>query len=138
MLVVIASVLIISAFPLAAAEKETVEAESVKIPVPQTKISYNWFRAYLTGQEKGTDINEFQVRRGYININSKFNDWFSTRITPDVTTDSEGDGQGDIEMCLKYAYVKFSMPSKGVFTKPAIEFGLVHRPWLDFEQKING
>lgn len=138
MLAVIASVLIISSLSLAAAEEETVEAGSVNISIPQTKISYNWFLAYLNGQEKGTDINEFQVRRGYININSKFNDWFSTRITPDVTTDREGDGRGDIEMRLKYAYVKFSMPSRGIFTKPAIEFGLVHLPWLDFEQKING
>jgi hypothetical protein len=138
-LTVIVSALSISVFPLLAAEAEddAEEAESVSIPIPQTKFSYNWFLAYVNGEEKGEDINEFQVRRGYINISSKFNDWFSTRITPDLTVDREGDGQGDLEMRFKYCYVKFSMPSKSVFTKPAIEFGLVHRPWLDFEQKIN-
>ncbi|MBW7997369.1 MAG: hypothetical protein FVQ81_12515 [Candidatus Glassbacteria bacterium] len=129
--------LCLSAVPAVAAENDVVEGNKPSIPIPETKFSYNWYLAYVNGQEDGADINEFQVRRGYINIASKFNDWISTRITPDVTVEREGDGQGDLKMRLKYAYAKFSMPSRGIFTKPAIEFGLVHTPWLDFEQKVD-
>lgn len=136
-LAVITAALILSAFPLAAAEDGADQAGSVAIPSPETKFSYNWYLAYVGGREKGTDKNEFQMRRGYVNIKSKFNNWFSTRITPDVTMDREGDGKGDLKLRLKYAYVKFSMPSSGIFTKPTLEFGLVHRPWLDFEQNVN-
>ena len=128
-------VFIISALPLLAAEGS--DKESLSIPIPETKISYNWFLAYVNGKEDGASIDEFQVRRGYINITSKFNSWISTRITPDLTVDREGDGEGDLEMRFKYLYVNFAMPSKWIFTKPNLEFGLVHRPWLDFEQKIN-
>ncbi len=136
-LMFIAAALIIFSVSLPAAGQETGEAGSRPIPTPETKISYNWYLSYVNGKKKGADLDEFQLRRGYINIKSKFNDWLSTRITPDLTLDREGDGQGDLKMRLKYAYVKFSIPSRGIFTKPAIEFGLVHRTWLDFEQKVN-
>ena len=117
--------------------EESSDKENLSIPIPETKISYNWFLAYVNGKEDGVNIDEFQVRRGYINITSKFNSWISTRITPDLTVDREGDGEGDLEMRFKYLYVDFKMSSKWIFTKPNLEFGLVHRPWLDFEQKIN-
>ncbi|MBD3386725.1 hypothetical protein GF407_17615 [candidate division KSB1 bacterium] len=62
----------------------------------------------------------------------------SGRITPDISVDREGDGEGDLEMRLKYCYIDFKLPDFYLFTIPAIEFGLVHRPWLHYEDKING
>ena len=67
----------------------------------------------------------------------KFSDNFSGRITQDISVDQEGDGRGDVEIRLKYGYLRFKADDFFVFTKPYVEFGLVHRPWLDFEQKVN-
>lgn len=105
--------------------------------LPETKLTFLWFLAYANGEKEGTDVSQFSVNRGYINITSRFNSYISTRITPDLTVDKEGDGEGDLEMRLKYCYIMFHLPSGAFFTKPTVEFGLVHTPWLDFEQKIN-
>ncbi|MCK5739540.1 hypothetical protein KAH55_10175 [bacterium] len=100
-------------------------------------ISAQWFLAYQYGESKGIDYNAFMLKRGYINFTKSINEHLSARITPDVSVDEEGDGRGDIEMRLKYCYVRFSAADCGVFTQPFFEFGVVHRPWLDFEQHIN-
>ena len=39
-------------------------------------------------------------------------------------------------MSLAY-HVNEGFPDFSLFSKPFIEFGLVHRPWLDFEEHIN-
>ena len=107
------------------------------ISVPETKITYQWFLSYADGKSGDEAFSEFLVNRGYINITSKFSPLISTRITPDLTVDREGDGEGDLEMRFKYCYIQFHLPSSSFFTDPSIEFGLVHRPWLDFEEHIN-
>ena len=38
---------------------------------------------------------------------------------------------------LKYAYAKFHLPDWGVLTRPEVEVGMAHMPWLDFEEHIN-
>lgn len=100
-------------------------------------IDMQWFLSYLNGENKGKTYNEFTLKRGYVNIKKKINNTFSGRITTDITVDKEGDGEGDVEIRLKYLYLKYQLPSYGIFHKPYFEFGLVHRPWLDFEQHIN-
>lgn len=101
------------------------------------KVSGEWYLTFENGENNGTEFNEFAVQRGYINIHKTFNSYASARITPDISVDREGDGIGDLEMRLKYCYFKFRFNSFGFFTKPYFEFGLVHRPCLDFEQRIN-
>ena len=64
-------------------------------------------------------------------------DRLSGRITPDVSVDREGDGEGDLEVRLKYAFIDYLLPEFAIFTEPHVEFGLVHRPWLDFEEHMN-
>lgn len=59
------------------------------------------------------------------------------RFTQDVSVDQQGDVEGDIELRLKYAYVNVKTGNWGIFTDTNIEFGVVHRPWTDYEQKIN-
>ena len=44
---------------------------------------------------------------------------------------------GDIELRLKYALVEYAFDDFGFFTSPSIEAGVVHRPWLNFEQDVN-
>jgi hypothetical protein len=81
--------------------------------------------------------NEFTIKRGYITFRKDLSDRFEIRFTQDVTIDGQGDGIGDIELRLKYALVEYSLDDYGIFTSPSIEAGVVHRPWLNFEQDVN-
>lgn len=119
------------------ADNDAEEEGGLKKLLPETKISHVWYLAYASGEDKGVNYNQFFLNRGYINIVTKVNSFITTRITPDLTYDREGDGRGDVEMRLKYIYIKFNFPSTSFITKPGIEFGMVHRPWLDFEEHIN-
>ena len=44
---------------------------------------------------------------------------------------------GNIEMRMKYLYLKLKINDYLFFAKNYFEFGLVHRPWIDFEEHIN-
>ena len=109
--------------------------EELKVYKPT--ISGQWFMAYQYGEMGDQQINTFLVRRGYIILKSQLTESLSGRITPDISLDKEGDGEGDIELRLKYLYAKSQFPDLQIFTQPFIEFGLAHRPWLDFEEHMN-
>jgi hypothetical protein len=100
-------------------------------------ISGQWFLSYQFNRKSEKEINAFALKRGYLTFKKKLTDDLSIRYTHDITIDKEGDGIGDIELRFKYLYIRYSLPSFAFFTKPYVEFGVVHRPWLDFEQKIN-
>lgn len=111
-------------------------------------MSGNWFIAYRDGirQTQADDVNpsarveknEFILKRSYFTLKKNLNDIFSIRYTMDLTVDKEGDDAGNVETRLKYLYVKAkpNINSK-VLTGLWVEAGMVHRPWLDYEQKIN-
>lgn len=105
--------------------------------VRDVKISAQWFVSYENGQFRGGDINRFILNRGYLSVQKKLNRNFVARITSDVSVDEEGDGRGDIEMRIKYLYLRYKLPSLGWITQPYVETGIIHRPWLSFEQRIN-
>jgi len=100
-------------------------------------IDMQWFLSYRLGKSSGNSCNEFLLKRGYVNIKKKINETFSGRITTDITVDKKGYGEGNVEIRLKYLYLKYQLASFGLLHKPYFEFGLVHRPWIDFEQHIN-
>lgn len=87
-------------------------------------------------EEEGV-YNEFTIQRGYITFRKNLSRMAQIRFTQDVSIDREGDGKGNIELRLKYALLKLSFEDQGFFTSPNAELGVVHRPWIDFEQKIN-
>ena len=101
------------------------------------KFSGQWFLGYQNGKTKNNPYNEFELKRGYITFEKTFNKNLSARFTQDVTVDQEGDGRGDVELRLKYIYLRYKFDGFAFFYKPFVEVGLVHRPWLEFEQKIN-
>jgi len=106
--------------------------------VKDIKIGGHWFLTYLTGKvNTESRVNEFVINRGYINVYKKLSENLVGRITPDVSVDHEGDGLGDVELRLKYAYLITKLKDLGFLKKPYFEFGLVHRPWIDYEQHIN-
>ncbi|MFC1694342.1 hypothetical protein ACFL1R_12655 [Candidatus Latescibacterota bacterium] len=123
----------------------TIFAISLSIfPAPaQTKntaaltVSGQWFISCQTGKTGDKYASNFSVKRGYINIKKRLTDRISGRITPDISVDREGDGEGDLEMRLKYCYMDIVLDTMSFMVKPHVEFGLVHPPWIDFEQSIN-
>ncbi len=100
---------------------------------PQVRIGGLWYLSYQDGTASGAAYARFAIKRGYINIETKINPWLSARITPDTTVDTTG----DIKVRLKYAYAKFAAPDLGWVTRPELEVGVVHTPWLDFEEHVN-
>ena len=97
---------------------------------PEVKIGGTWYLSY-----QGLDANPeaFLIKRGYINIETQVLPYMTARITPDVTLDATG----DLKVRLKYAYAKFHAPDLGFVTRPEVEVGVTHMPWLDFEERIN-
>ena len=107
------------------------------------EMSGNWFIAYQdrdqekNGQEK-IHTNGFILKRSYFTLKKDLTDVFSVRYTMDLTVDREGDDKGNIETRLKYLYLRAKPKiDSDIFTGTWIEAGMVHSPWLDYEQAIN-
>ena len=130
--------------PLALAESPTAPGTA---PAPETKtvntippglkdlsIGTLVYLSYQSGNTpSGEDFSVFRIKRGYIDIRKKISAHFSARITPDVYQDPNG----DLNLRLKYAYGQFNWDWDGLVQKPLVEWGVVHMPWLDFEEHIN-
>lgn len=104
--------------------------------IQNTSISGEWFLGY--GYNDSTDLNSFRLKRGYFTIKTSLNDRISVRYTQDITTDLEGDDMGNIEMRLKYLLMKIDFDDILFLNNTCMEMGLVHRPWLEYEQNITG
>lgn len=99
-------------------------------------ISGQWFMVYRGNiPSEGDDF--FGLKRGYLTFKKSFNETFSVRYTQDITIDKEGDDAGNVELRFKYCYLKMDLPEFAFFREPFIEIGLVHQPFIEFEQKIN-
>lgn len=103
--------------------------------IDRTKISGNWFISYNYNDLEKT--NQFTFKRGYLTFRNELTDIFSVRFTQDITLDEEGSDAGNVEMRLKYLFMKLKLKDIDFLKNSYIEFGLVPRPWIDFEQKIN-
>jgi hypothetical protein len=100
-------------------------------------ITGQWFLAYQNVYQAGEHSNQYILRRGYVTFGKKFNDLISVRFTQDITTDREGSDAGNIEMRLKYLYIRFSPLMIPGLANSYLDFGMVSRPWLDFEEKVD-
>ena len=135
---IIMSIFILCFFISAIAQNEEKKDNSlINSALKDLSFSGQWFLSYQNGKKKGESYNNFNLKRGYVTIQKKFSKNVSIRVTQDVSVDKEGDGMGDIEIRLKYGYLRYTFDSFGILTKPFFEVGVVHRPWLDFEQGIN-
>ncbi len=101
----------------------------------KTEISGKWYLLYKYDFEG--NINSFALKRGYITLKSKLNDIISVRYTQDITIDNEGFDAGNVEIRMKYMYLMLRPFKNGIMKNSFTEFGLVHRPFVDFEQHIN-
>jgi len=113
-----------------------------KIQLKGIQFSGQWFLTYQyidsTEPNKSiTDLNRFTLRRGYLTAKSELNEVFSVRYTQDITLDTEGDDAGNIEMRLKYMYLDMKISDFKFLKNSSISFGMVERPWAEYELKIN-
>lgn len=108
---------------------------SVKSLIKNTSISGQYFIAYDYNDSK--KLHDFRLKRGYFTLKTKLNDMFSVRYTQDITLDNEGSDAGNVEIRLKYLYLKAKLSKINFLKNTYIEVGLAHTPWLDFEQHIN-
>ncbi|MFH2006528.1 MAG: hypothetical protein ABI333_08090 [bacterium] len=94
-----------------------------------------WYLRYRYGVDDGGETyNNFHVGRGYLTLKFEPTKWFEGRITTDVHQDDEGDWK----VRLKYLYGKLTLPVETVVvSEPYVELGMVHMPWLDYEEHIN-
>ena len=132
-----------------AAEEEVSQKdiESVVKALKGFKFGLLWYLSYMNGEGKdvggsagdGIDRNRFAVKRGYFRATKEFMPWFDSHITLDVTQASIKDSSlsDSIQVRIKYLYGKFKLPDIGFLTKPNFEVGVVHMPWLDFEENLN-
>ena len=93
-----------------------------------------WYLHFRSGHDGDDHYNKFDVGRGYLTMKIRPVDWFEPRIT----LDAHQDDSGDMKVRLKYLYGKFKIPVETkVLSEPFLEFGIVHMPWLDYEEHIN-
>ena len=101
-------------------------------------VSGQWFIANqsIVGDQDIID-NLFTLKRGYLTFKKDLNETFSIRFTEDITMDQEGSDAGNIELRMKYLYLQAKLDKIGFLENYFLEVGMVHRPWLDFEEHIN-
>lgn len=87
----------------------------------------------ITSSWMADDYNSFKVKRAYFTLKKTINSFINSRIT----LDAHQDDTGDMKVRVKYVYADISFPELAFITRPHMEFGLVHTPWLDFEEHIN-
>lgn len=101
----------------------------------KTEISGQWF---ISGNyDDGDSLYQIELKRGYFTIESHLNENLKARYTQDIELDTEGDDAGNVEMRLKYLYLQQKINLFSKFQKGSISVGMVPRPWIEFEQKIN-
>jgi polyhydroxyalkanoate synthesis regulator phasin len=126
---------------------ENKDMQNVVKALKGIKFGTLWYLSYMNGDGKdvggaagdGVDRNKFAVKRGYFRFTKEFMPWFEGHMTFDVTQAAiTGSGLSDsVTVRLKYIYGKFKLPDLAFLTKPNFEVGMVHTPWLDYEEHTN-
>jgi hypothetical protein len=96
-----------------------------------------FYLSYEYGELDGETESSFFVKRAYFTANADILPFLSARITFDASQDLEGDGRGDMEVRLKYAFGKFHLGDWGLLRGVNLEAGIVHMVWLDFEEHVD-
>ncbi len=129
-------IILLTIFSIAVFAQDAKKGKHLNNILSNTKISGQWFMSYYWNP---TDtVQEFRLKRGYLTVKSKLSNRLSVRYTQDITMDKEGGDAGNIELKVKYMYLKLKLDDLAFITNQHLEIGLVHRAWIDFDSKING
>ncbi|KFN40436.1 MAG: hypothetical protein JU82_03000 [Sulfuricurvum sp. MLSB] len=98
---------------------------------PSTKVDSATSNSNYQGRSSG-----FEMRRNYVQVKGYFNDKDYFRVTLDATkelasdaaTGAQNKGYADVFVKYAYLYLDKVLPYTGV------EMGIVHRPWIDYEE----
>lgn len=120
-----------------AAGVEPAEPSPGATPLPwlveHVELGALWYLHFTVDNDGEATEARFSVSRGYSTIKLIPTEWFRARSTVDLHEDDDG-----WELRLKYLYGRFTIPIETpVITEPRVEFGLVHTPWLDYEEHVN-
>ena len=79
---------------------------------------------------EGSATNNFEVRRNYLQVKAYLleNPKSYLRVTLDTEYTAKHDDHADVY--AKYAYIYLA----DVLANTGVEFGMVHRPWIDYEE----
>ncbi|HET9985811.1 MAG TPA: hypothetical protein VFQ38_19590 [Longimicrobiales bacterium] len=75
--------------------------------------------------------NAFNVTRAYLNVVGEFSHGISTRVTADIYRGA----RGALDYRLKYAFFAWHPTTS---SPVALKFGLIHTPWIDWEETLWG
>ncbi len=132
--ILIFTVLFFNFLSLSAQDKQKKD-NFIQKTLSRSRISGQWFLTYTLNTLDTTSV--FRVKRSYFDVKTKINDRLSIRYTQDITIDKEGIDAGNIETRMKYMFLKVKMRDLGFISKQYLEIGMAHRPWVDFDSKIN-
>ena len=104
---------------------------------PQVSLGGLFYLTYEELDVGGDRTSQFFIHRAYLTSTVQILPRLSGRITLDTSQDLEGDGRGDMEVRLKYAYARYHLGDWGGLRQVELEGGIVHMVWLDFEEHIN-
>ncbi|NPA58774.1 MAG: hypothetical protein GXN94_05725 [Aquificae bacterium] len=121
-------------------EEEALQLQKEETPVlsKSKKLQFGG-KAYIgytyTDVNNGTDEGTFEVRRGYFITKYYFNSTDYFRFTFDITWqyNKEDPAQGK-ELDLKVKHLYFNKDISGYVPNTQVEIGIVHTPWLDYEE----
>lgn len=88
-----------------------------------------------TDKKAGLDSGDFEIRRFYFTSKAYFNDKDYLRLTLDVSKHNHKDDPKEgkeLDMKIKYAYLYKDISS--LIPNTGFELGIVHTPWLDYEE----
>jgi len=96
------------------------------------KLEGKAFIHYDVDLKNPTHNNAFKITRNYLELRAYFNkkDYFRTTLDVKQEKNSGGNMDGSYVPRLKYTYVYFA----DVLPYTGVEFGLAHRPWIDWEE----
>jgi hypothetical protein len=103
-------------------------------PIGLFYLSYQAGKQYSGVPDETSSYNWFTLKRGYFGADVDITSYLTSRWVGDVYQDSTGDWK----VRAKYLYGKFHWKGNTALTSPYMEFGLVHMPWLDWEEAMNG
>ncbi|WP_457596731.1 hypothetical protein [Hydrogenimonas sp.] len=122
----------ISAEEIATHRNEMLKKEvgvKVKSGVPTLKFNGTHYLGYTyTDNANGENSSKFETRRNYFQVKAYWNKTDFMRTTLDTFQDSDGSWL----VRLKYAYIYLNLADTIPYT--GVEFGQVHRPWIDWEE----
>ena len=119
-----------------AASATLVSALQAQAPAPQVTVTgvvygqlqYDLKDSVGAGGTSFGKQNQFSIKRAYVNVIGRFGNNLLTRITADIAPS----GTTNQIYRLKYAYAAWT-PTGSALT---YKFGLIHTPWLDWEEAL--